>query len=108
MAEENLKRAPSKPVRIKDLKKVQGRVALLGIITSKNKDLSSFMLDDGDSQVLVLTQSVKDFENIKEGQMVRVLGKIWGEEEEIEIQADIIQDFSKIDKELYSQVFYNN
>lgn len=106
MADERLKRSPFKPTKIKDLENTQGRVALVGVITSKNKDLSSFMLDDGDDQVLVLTRSVTDFDNIEEKQLVRVLGKIWGEGEEIEIQAEIIQDFSKIDKETYSEVFY--
>ncbi|UCD04048.1 MAG: hypothetical protein JSW73_00145 [Candidatus Woesearchaeota archaeon] len=106
MAEEGVRRSPSRPTRIKNLKDSEGRISITGTIISKNKDLSSFILDDGESQVLVLTKRITDFENVKEGQFVRVLGKIWGEGDEIEIQADIVQDFSKIDKELYVKTFY--
>jgi hypothetical protein len=106
MAEEGVRRSPSRPTAIKNLKSSEGRISITGTIISKNKDLSSFILDDGESQVLVLTKRVTDFENVKEGQFVRVLGKIWGEGDEVEIQADIVQDFSKIDKELYINLFY--
>lgn len=106
MAVEGVRRLPSRPTSIKNLKDSEGRISITGTIISKNKDLSSFILDDGKSQVLVLTKRVTDFENVKEGQFVRVLGKIWGEGDEVEIQADIVQDFSKIDKELYVNLFY--
>lgn len=106
MAEETVRRSPSIPVAIKNLKNKEGKVSVIGTIISKNKDLSSFILDDGQSQVLVLTKRITDFENVKEGQFVRILGKIWGEGDEVEIQADIVQDFSKIDKELYIKLFY--
>lgn len=107
MAEEVIRRSPSKPTKIKNLGSTENRVSLVGTVVSKNKDLSSFILDDGEEQVLVLVKKVKDFEELDEGQFVRVLGKIWGEGDEIEIQADVIQDFSKIDKELYLKVFTN-
>ena len=105
MAGDNIRRSPSEPTTIKGLRDRQGRVAIVGTIVSKNKDLSSFILDDGESQVLVLTKRITDFDNVKEGEYVRILGKIWGEGDEIEIQADFVQDFSKIDKELYNKVF---
>ena len=40
----------------------------------------------------------------KEGKVVRVLGKTWGEGDDIEIQSDLIQDFSQLDMELYKIV----
>ncbi len=103
---EVIRRAPSVPIRIKDLKQTEGRVAIIGTVTSKNPELYSFVLDNGESHVLVLTNNIGEFERLKEGQFVRVLGKVWGEGDEIEIQADIVQDFSKIDKDLYKRVFY--
>ena len=105
MAEEIIKRAPSVPTKIKNLKNAEGRVSILGTVVSKNPDLSSFILDDGEAQVLVLTKRIRDFNDIKEGQLVRVLGKIWGEGDEVEVQADFVQDFSRIDKELYIKLF---
>ena len=100
-----IRRAPSLDVKISNLKPEMGRVALIGTITSKNDDISAFMLDDGEAQVLVLLNNIKDFEKIFEGQKVRIFGKVWGQEGELEIQADIIQDFSKADMGLYKKAF---
>ncbi len=101
-----IKRAPSIPAKISELKE-GSRVAIIGTVVSKNADISSFILDDGEAQVLVLANSQYDFELIKEGQFVRVLGKVWGQGDEAEVQADIVQDFSSIDKELYKKVFFD-
>ena len=108
MAEEKVfvRRAPAIPHKISELKSEMGRVCLAGTIISKNKEIGSFILDDGESKILILTNEPKEFEKLKEGNFVRAMGKIWGQENELEIQADIIQDFSKIDKELYNKVFF--
>ena len=108
MAEEKVfvRRAPAIPHKISELKSEMGRVCLAGTIISKNKEIGSFILDDGESKILILTNEPREFEKLKEGSFVRAMGKIWGQENELEIQADIIQDFSKIDKELYNKVFF--
>lgn len=102
-----LKRAPAVNVKISNLQENMGRVAIAGTVTSKNPDIGSFMLDDSEKSVIVIAPAndSKQFDSIKEGQFVRVLGKVWGAGDEIEIQAEIIQDFSKIDKSLYLKVF---
>ena len=102
-----LKRAPAVNVKISQLKENMGRVALAGTVVSKNPDIGSFMLDDSEASVIVIAPSndPKQFDAIKEGQFVRVLGKVWGSGDEIEIQAEIIQDFSKVDKALFMKVF---
>ena len=109
MAEEEqkkiIKRAPAISTKIADLPNNQGgRVSVVGTVVSKNADISSFIIDDGETSVLVLANSPYDFDKVKEGQLVRVLGKVWGEGKEVEIQADIIQDFTSVDKELYEEV----
>jgi len=101
-----IRRAPAVPKKISDLKPEMGRVCLAGTIISKNKDIGSFILDDGENKILILTNDPKEFEQLREGTFIRVMGKVWGQEGELEIQADIIQDFSKIDKELYKKVVY--
>jgi len=102
-----LKRAPAINVKISDLKENMGRVAIAGTVINKNPDIGSFMLDDSESSVIVIAPSndPKQFDAIKEGQFVRVMGKVWGAGDEIEIQAEIIQDFSKINKELFKKAF---
>lgn len=102
-----LKRVPAVDAKISNLKENMGRVAIAGTIVSKNPDIGSFMLDDSESSIIVIAPSndPKQFDSIKEGQFVRVLGKVWGTGDELEIQAEIIQDFSGINKELYKKVF---
>ena len=99
------KREPSKFVRIKDLQgaNVPSRIAVAGTVVSKNEELYSFVIDDGEGTILVITNDAEQFNKIKEGQFIRVLGKIWGEGEEVEIQADVIQDFTKVDPKLYQK-----
>jgi len=100
-----IRRAPAIDLPISKLKENLGRVALLGTVVSKNPELSAFVLDDSKSSILVLANDPRQFESVKEGQTVRVLGKVWGTGNELEIQAEIVQDFSKIDRELYNKVF---
>jgi hypothetical protein len=100
-----IRRAPAIQLPISKLQENIGRVALLGTVVSKNPELSSFALDDGKSSILVLANDPQQFELVKEGQTVRVLGKVWGSGNELEIQAEIVQDFSKINRELYNKVF---
>ena len=99
------KRAPSKLVNIKELNSEMSRVSFVGTIISKNPELYSFMIDDGTGTVLVLTNNIEKFNELREEQLVRVFGRVWGEAGEIEIQSDIIQDFSKIDIELFRKVY---
>jgi len=102
-----LKKAPAVNVKISNLQENMGRVAIVGTVINKNPDIGSFMLDDSEKSVIVIAPSndAKSFDSIKEGQFIRVMGKVWGAGDEIEIQAEIIQDFSKIDKKLYQQVY---
>jgi len=103
---EIIRRAPAIPMKISQLgENKESRVSIVGTVISKNQEITSFILDDGDSKVLVITNSIQDFERVKEGQFVRVFGKIWGEGEEAEVQAEIVQDFNNIDKDLYLKTF---
>ena len=101
------RRTPYLPVKIGKLKETQGRVAVLGAVISKDAENFTFMLDDGSGQVLAVTNDMTSFSNVAEGKLVRVLGKTMGQGEETEILADIIQDFSKIDKERYNKYIIN-
>ena len=102
-----LRRAPAIITRIKEINGDMGRVCVLGTVVNKNQEIGSVILDDGEATVLVLLNNPQDVEKLKEGQLVRVLGKVWGSEGEIELQAELVQDFSKIDRELYNKVFFS-
>lgn len=102
---DRFRRAPAQLVKIKELKPEMKRVCVAGTVVSKNDDLYSFLIDDGEGKVLVLTNDADRFKTIEVGQFIRVFAKIWGEGDEIELQADVVQDFSKIDKDLYMKLF---
>jgi len=95
------KALPFIPVSVKDVSPKLKKVSIVGTVVSKNPELYSFALDDGEATIIVITNNIDRFNEIKEGQTVRALGSVWGEGDEAEIQADIIQDFSKIDREMY-------
>ncbi|MBI2040866.1 MAG: replication protein RepA [DPANN group archaeon] len=101
-----IRRAPAIELPISEIKEGLGRVSFIGTVINKNPDIQSFIVDYENARVLVLTNDQHAFEYIKEGQLVRVFGKVMGAGSEIEILADFIQDFSKIDRELYARVFY--
>jgi hypothetical protein len=102
-----LRRAPAVPVKIANLHANMGRVCVLGTIVSRNSEIGSLIIDDGQASVLVLLSDLQDLEKLKEGQTIRVIGKVWGSGDEIEIQAELIQDFSKIDRELYNKIMFD-
>jgi len=101
-----IRRAPAIQAQIKDIKENFGRVSFIGTVVNKNPEINSFIIEEGGSRVLVLTNDQYAFDVVKEGQFVRVFGKVMGTGDEIEILADFIQDFSKIDRELYKKVFF--
>ena len=109
MAEESseekkvFKRYPFQLTNISDLSKETKSVAINGVILNKDSEIQSFIIDDSSGKITVITNNTAAFNSIQEGNVVRVLGKTWGEGEDIEIQSDLIQDFSKIDFKLYKK-----
>ena len=99
------KREPAKHISVKELSKDLDRVALVGTIVSRNQEISSFVLDDGTGTVNIIMNNVEHFEMLKDGQVVRVFGRLWGEGDDIELQGDLVQDFSKLDLTLFKKVF---
>ncbi len=79
-------------------------VAIAGLIVSKDSEIISFIVEDDSGRINVITNNMDSFNGIKEGQFVRVLGKTWGDAEDIELKSDIIQDFSGVDFELYKKL----
>jgi len=99
------KREPAKYISIAELSKDLNRVALVGTIVSRNEAISSFMLDDGTGTVNIIMNDVGQFSKLKDGQVIRVFGRLWGEGDDIELQGDLVQDFSKLDLTLFKKVF---
>ena len=99
------KRSPAVFTNVDKLNKEMNRISLVGTIVSRNTQIFSFLLDDGTGTVNIIMNDSDQFSKLKDGQFVRVFGRIWGEGSDIEIQSDLVQDFDKMDKELFKKVF---
>ena len=103
MVETEYKRYPFIPTRISNLNSEIRSVSVFGTVISKDSEIMSFILDDGDSKITVITNNSERFNELNSGDKVRVLAKVWGEGSEIELQSDIIQDFNNINSDLYKE-----
>ncbi len=103
MVENEYKRYPFIPTRINSLNSETRSVSVFGTVISKDSSIMSFILDDGEGKITVITNNSERFSELSEGDKVRVLAKVWGEGTELELQSDIIQDFSNIDLEKYKE-----
>ena len=79
-------------------------VSIAGLVVSKDSEIISFIIEDGTGKINIITNNMDSFNSLKEGQLVRVLGKTWGEGQDIELKSDIIQDFSEVDFEIYKKL----
>ncbi len=82
---------------IKDITKKDANVAVTGFIISKNE--GSFILGDKTEQIQVISDTDLDINTF-----VRLFARVIPYEEGPQLQANIIQDLSKIDKFLYNKV----
>tara|TARA_Y100000310_G_C20650818_1_gene799313 strand:+ start:433 stop:771 length:339 start_codon:yes stop_codon:yes gene_type:complete len=98
------KRIPFRDTQISKLTKDSKNVAVTGIVISKDPQILSFIIDDGTGKINVITNNSESFKELKEGQLIRIFGKIWGEGEDIEVNSDIIQNLQELDFELYKKV----
>jgi len=74
-------------------------VSLIGTVISRNPKSSSITIDDGTGQVDVRVQKIPEL-----GSLVRVIASIFTQEDEVMLDAIIVQDFSSFDVELYRRI----
>ncbi|MAG50343.1 hypothetical protein CL621_01720 [archaeon] len=92
------RREPYSEKQINDINETDTNLAISGMIISKTD--SSFVMDDGTGQLIVLNNDLEIIEN----KYIRVFGRLIPNEDNFNLQADIIQDLSKIDTFLYNKV----
>ena len=92
----DIQRKPFAEKFVKDLKAEDLKVAVSGVIVNKSEN--SFLLDDGTGQIRVISENVPNYEYTK------VFGNLSNLEEGLVLQAEIVQDLSKIDKNLYKKI----
>jgi len=89
------RRIPSVERRISEIMAEDMRVSVIGTVIDKQDD--SIMLDDGTGKISIGFDSSVDVET---DQLVRVFGRVIPIEQGFELQGEIIQDMSSVDKEL--------
>ncbi|MDY6776951.1 MAG: OB-fold nucleic acid binding domain-containing protein [Candidatus Nanohaloarchaea archaeon] len=77
------------------------KVRVLGTVLDTRED--SAMLDDGTGTVEVFMDA-DDLEDVREGQRVRVFGRVLPTADDFEIQGELVQDMSDLDMDRYEEV----
>lgn len=103
---EKRRRLPAKEKNIKDISEEDFRVRILGTVVDRDEINNSAMIDDGTGRAIMLFADPDQFFLAEDGKLVRVVGKVRKEEENIEIEVELIQDMGKLDLGLYEQVKY--
>ena len=104
MSEERKKRNVAIEKVISELTKEDIRVKVIGTVIEKDSSNNSVVIDDGIANIRVLLNN-ELFEKISTGKIVRITGLIVPplQGESVELQGEIVQDFSKLDSELYEK-----
>lgn len=103
MAEqERRKRAPAVERKISGISRDDIRVVVIGTIVELDNSINAIMIDDGESTIRILLPE-EQFEKCEPGKLVRVTGLVAPalDNDEIELKGEIVQDFSKLDRNLY-------
>jgi len=99
------KRAPAVEKLIKEIDPYKDfRVKVTGYVVELISETNSFLLSDPTGKINVLLEDEHLLHNLKVGDFVSVIGTILNLEGDFEIKLEIIQNFNKINKELFYKV----
>lgn len=98
-----MKRAPAVERSIKDIRPDDFRVRIIGVVVGKDATNNSLLLDDGTGRVVATFPDSSRLGDVQEGKRIRVMGKVKPGSIPV-IEAEVIQDMSKLDMVLYEQV----
>lgn len=86
---------------INQLNKNDQRVTVVGTVLTIDSQALILTIEDPSGELTIMAPTEDMIKNIKEGSIVRVTGIVLPYEEGLELRAELIQDFSKLSKELY-------
>jgi len=78
------------------------KVKILGFVVDKKDD--TILLDDGSGKVKVFVDVPEMMKKININQLIRVFGSTLPTDNEFEVKADVIQDLSNLNIDLYKKV----
>ena len=92
------RRHPAVEKKISEVNEDNTRIKLVGTIISIDESIPMIVIDDGTGIANIVVDEIKF--NI--GNQIRVIGRVINTEP-VEIRAEIVQDFSKVDMEIYNK-----
>ncbi|MFB6199973.1 MAG: OB-fold nucleic acid binding domain-containing protein [Candidatus Nanohaloarchaea archaeon] len=99
---EQQRRKAAKPKNVEDIDPQRDiRVRIVGTVLSLEDE--SITVDDGTGTVEVFMNE-ESLEEVEEGEKARIMGRVLPTPDGFEIQAEVVQDFSSVDTELYDKV----
>ena len=78
------------------------KVKIMGFVVDKKED--TLVLDDGSKKIKVFMDNPVISEKINVNQLIRVFGSTLPTEDGFEIKADVVQDLSNLNIDLYKKV----
>ena len=93
------RRMPSVDRRISELTTNDMRVSLIGTVVDIQG--GSIVMDDGSGRVNVRFEAAQ---KVEPNQFVRVFGRVVPVGEDVEIEGEILQDMTRLDKDLYKKI----
>ncbi len=87
--------------RIIDLDEMDSKVKIMGFLVDKKEN--TIVLDDGSGKIKIFTDATNVIDNLNINQFIRIFGSIIPVENDIEIRADIVQDLSGLNIDLFKK-----
>lgn len=105
MPEFQFRRQPAITRKIAEIKEADIRVRLVGKVIDRNE--SAIVLDDGTgtAEIVIEPETVNKAGDLDLHDFLRVFCRVIPLEKKIELRAEIIQDMTNLDVELYRKVF---
>jgi len=99
--QERRKRNVAVERKIVDLSADDSRVTVVGTVLSIDSQSLIFSIEDPSGQLTVLAPTEELINKLKVGGVARVIGIVLPYEEGLELRAEVVQDFSELNKELF-------
>jgi len=99
--QERRKRKVASERKIGDLSANDSRVSVIGTVLSIDEQSLIFSIEDPSGQLTILAPTEELVSKLKVGGVARVIGVVLPYEEGLELRAEVVQDFSELNKELF-------
>ena len=99
-----VKRKPARDVRIAEIREDGERVAVLCTVISFDHKKGEGQVDDGTGMAKIILDDFLFADKIREGRLVRLIGRAYKSDEGVIIRAEIVHDMEGVDPSLYARV----